>query len=492
MERVKRVKELVRNLDGEVLGDVEIPIRGIAHHSRKVGEGHLFAAIKGEKRDGLDFLPEAYDRGAVAVLVDRPVGIPFPCIIKVKDVRRALGQVAQRFYHNPSAQMSILAITGTKGKTTTSYLIASILNAAGKKTGIVGTLGGTLNGEVWHLENTTPEADDLVWLLRQYQTRGAQCACFEASSHGLRLGKLSGIVLDRALFTNLSQDHLDFHMDMEDYFSAKKLLFTEVERKRGFQGLVNADDSYGIRLLQEVPGLLGYGIKNGEYRAESVELGEDGSRLQVRGLDGKGLEVFTPLRGEHNVYNVVGAVALGLSLGIPPGAIQEGIARVRGIPGRMEEIQQGQPFSVLVDFAHTPDSLLKVLTAVRRLTTGRVITVFGCGGNRDRAKRPRMGRIACEFSDLVFITSDNPRQEDPLEIIREILGGIPVEQASRIRIFPDRREAIRKAIAEAKKMDVVVIAGKGHETYQILGDSILPFDDRVEARRALQELGYEG
>ncbi len=491
MEREKRIKELVKRLDGEVFGDVEVPIRGIVHHSRKVEAGHLFAAIRGEKRDGMDFLAEAYERGAVAVLVDRPVGIPFPCIIKARDVRRALGQVAQRFYHNPSAQMSILAITGTKGKTTTSHLVASILNAAGKKAGIVGTLGGSLDGEVWNLENTTPEADDLVWLLRQFQTRDAQCACFEASSHGLRLGKLSGIMLDRALFTNLSQDHLDFHSSMEDYFSAKKLLFTEVERKKGFQGLVNADDGYGIRLLQEVPGLLGYGIKNGEYRAESVELGEDGSRLRVRGLNGKEWEVFTPLRGEHNVYNVVGAVALGLSLGVPPGAIQAGIARVKGIPGRMEEIQQGQPFRVLVDYAHTPDSLLKVLTTVRRLTSGRVLTVFGCGGNRDRAKRPRMGRIACEFSDIVFITSDNPRQEDPLGIIRDILGGIPVEQAHCIHILPDRREAIRKAIAEAKKNDAVVIAGKGHETYQIVGDSILPFDDRVEARKALQELEYE-
>ncbi|MGH8103522.1 MAG: Mur ligase family protein, partial [bacterium] len=304
-------------------------------------------------------------------------------------------------------------------------------------------------------------------------------------SHALAMNKLAGVALDAAIFTNLSRDHLDFHHTFEDYFNAKKKLFTDIRQKRGYAGFVNADDPYGIRLQTEVGGLHGFGVKNGETRAWSVSLLAIGSTFEVRSPHSSPFPVHTSLLGEHNLYNVLGVVAVALHLGIAPEAIQQGIEAVRLIPGRMEPVDAGQDFTVIVDYAHTPDSLLKILASTRRFAKGQVLCVFGCGGDRDTGKRAKMGRIAAELADRVFITSDNPRSEQPESILCHILAGVPLHCAAKIQLTADRRAAIQAAVQAARPGDAVVIAGKGHETYQILKDKTIPFDDREEARKAL-------
>lgn len=493
-EGTKTVQQLAEVGEAELIGDPSVEVTEICHDSRKAGPGFLFAAIAGERQDGHAYLSDAYQRGCRVALVSRPTEVPFDAVLLSRNVRRSLSLMSHFFFGEPGKRLKVITVTGTKGKTTTTHIIQGIYKAAGKITGYVGTLGAHLQGETHYaIENTTPEGDDLCRILGQMAEAGGEVVSLEASSHGIKLDKLAGVPLWRSVFLNLTADHLDFHPSMEDYYESKKKLFTGIQKREGWLGLVNEDDGYGMKISREVPGLIGFGLRSGEIRGENLKTGPGGTELEVvwkeRGIR---FTVKSRLVGEYNGYNILTAVAVALTDGIKPEQIIAGVAEVSAVPGRMEEIRQGQNFRVFVDYAHTAESLLKVLFTLRRVYEGnRLITVFGCGGNRDPFKRPKMGKIAVEFSDRVIITSDNPRNEDPQAIIADILKGIPIRAARKIRVLEDREKAIEEAIREAQAGDVILIAGKGHETYQIVGGKRLPFDDRLVARRCLRELGYE-
>jgi UDP-N-acetylmuramoyl-L-alanyl-D-glutamate--2,6-diaminopimelate ligase len=483
-------------------GGLDREVRDIAHDSRKVKEGSLFVAVRGFHSDGHRFVSQAVRQGAVAVVVEEGStiedGSRVP-VVRVRDSRRALAQIAAAFYGHPSRKLTLAGITGTNGKTTTSYLVKSVIEAAGNRAGLIGTIDYRIGDKVYPAPNTTPESLDLQQLLAELVTLGATHCVMEVSSHALSLGRTEGCAFSVAAFTNLTQDHLDFHTDMESYFRAKLLLFAGLAREA--TAVVNGDDNRSAEVIRNTKArAITYGLLD---RADIRPLG--GVR---HGIDGLSFDVTTPsgsvsvrssLVGRHNIYNILAAIGIGTALGLPQDVIARGISDMKAVPGRMEKVDEGQPFGVVVDYAHTEDALVRLLEAVRGVATGRVITVFGCGGDRDRTKRPKMGAAAAEGSDLVVVTSDNPRTEDPLAIIREIEEGM---RGSGIRIsgtnvhvvdpgktpyliVPDRHEAINAAIGLAKPGDVVVLAGKGHEDYQILGDKKAHFDDREEARKAI-------
>ncbi|MHA2620714.1 MAG: UDP-N-acetylmuramoyl-L-alanyl-D-glutamate--2,6-diaminopimelate ligase [bacterium JZ-2024 1] len=489
-----RAGELARIGESEILGDSDALITDICHDSRKAKPLSMFAAIVGERDDGHRYLWDAFQRGCRVALVSRPTEVPFESVLISKNVRRSLSHISHFFFGAPGERLKVIAVTGTKGKTTTTHLIAGIYESAGYGVGYIGTLGAHLQHKTHYpIENTTPESDDLCRILGQMADGGASVVSLEASSHGIKLDKLAGIPLWRSVFLNLTADHLDFHPDMDDYYASKKKLFTDVKKCEGWMGLVNEDDGYGSKISREVSGLVGFGFRNGEILAERVSTGPQGTEMEIV-WQGKDLRfaVRSPLVGDYNAYNILTAVAVALLDEIPVDRIVRGISEIKAVPGRMEEIRVGQSFRVFVDYAHTAEALLKVLFTLRRVYPGsRLITVFGCGGNRDRFKRPKMGKVAVEFSDRVLITSDNPRHEDPQAIIADILKGIPIRMTSKVEVVEDREKAIEKAIRGAGPGDVVLIAGKGHETYQIIGNQRIPFDDRMVARRCLQELGYE-
>ncbi len=495
----KPFQALIEGLQGTVHGDAKVEISGITFHSKKVEPGFLFAAIVGSQLDGHNFLPEALQRGAVACLVEHPPAVAFPASFQVPSVRFALGAVSRKFYDDPMSQLLSVAVTGTKGKTTTVILLATILNAQGIPTAWMGTLGVSFSDWSFQMENTTPESSEFLKIGSFLLSKGCRAIIFEASSHALKLGKLSGAAIDRSIFTNLSHDHLDFHPDLEDYFLSKRRLFMldEAEKigicvKPGFQGLVNVDDEYGMRLWRESKNLLGFGIRSGDFRAEDIQLHTQGFTFRLVSDYHDPIEITSSLLGEPNIYNVLSASATALTLGIGAEAICSGVQQVQSLPGRMERIAQ-KPFRVFVDYAHTPDSLFRTLAAIEQTfgaEKGKLITVWGCGGDRDRVKRGKMGKIASEFSSFSIITNDNPRSEDPEHIFRDILSGISIEHAGNIRIIPDRYQAIEYALRSAQTGDIVLIAGKGHETIQVLKDRTIPFDDRTVAREILQKLGY--
>lgn len=491
---VKTAGELARVGEAELMGNPSVEIAEIRHDSRKLEAGSLFAAIVGEHDDGHRYLAETYQKGCRVALVSRPTEVPFEAVLLSKNVRRSLSLISHSFFGSPGEKLKVICVTGTKGKTTTTHLIAGIYEAAQMVTGYIGTLGAHLQHTTHYaIENTTPEGDDLCRILGDMAEAGAQIVSLEASSHGIKLDRLAGLPVWRSVFLNLTADHLDFHPDMDDYYESKKKLFTGVPKRKGWLGLVNEDDGYGNKISREVPGLIGFGFRNGEICAERVETGPAGTKLEIvwreRGIK---FEVQSPLVGEYNAYNILSAVAVGLTDDLPVEHIVRGVADIAAVPGRMEEIRQGQDFRVFVDYAHTAESLLKVLFTLRRVYPGnRIITVFGCGGNRDPFKRPQMGKIAVEFSDRVIVTSDNPRDEDPQVIISDILKGISLRATGKIQVIEDRQKAIEVAIQMAQPGDIVLIAGKGHETYQIVGKNRIPFDDRLVARRSLKELGYE-
>jgi UDP-N-acetylmuramoyl-L-alanyl-D-glutamate--2,6-diaminopimelate ligase len=480
--------------EADLIGEEQTAVTEVSHDSRKAKPGSLFAAITGEREDGHSYLSDAYQRGCRVALVSRPTEVPFEAVLISRNVRRSLSLLSHAYFGSPGKKLKIIAVTGTKGKTTTTHIIAGIYRAAGKVTGYVGTLGAHLQSETHYaIENTTPEGDDLCRILSQMADGGGEVVSLEASSHGIKLDKLAGIPLWRSVFLNLTPDHMDFHPSMDDYYEAKKKLFTGIWKREGWLGLVNEDDGYGMRISREVGGLGGFGFRNGEIRAERVKTGPGGTELEITWRE-RGLRfgVKSALVGEYNGYNILTAVAVALTDAIPVDQIIRGVAEVTAVPGRMEEIRQGQGFRVFIDYAHTAESLLKVLFTLRRVYEGnRLITVFGCGGDRDPFKRPRMGKIAVEFSDRVMVTSDNPRNEAPAAIIADILKGIPVRASGKVRVLEDRERAIQEALRGAEEGDVVVIAGKGHETYQIIGGNRLPFDDRMVVRECLRELGYE-
>ncbi len=457
----------------------ELEISALAYDNRVVKRGTLFFCVPGFTRDGHDFAADAIGRGAVALAAQRPLDLGVPEIL-VPDARAAMAPAAARFYGDPTAELEVAGVTGTNGKTTTAYLIRALLEGAGRATGLLGTVTSVIGGVEHPVQRTTPEAIDLQRTFREMARLGDRACAMEVSSHALELHRADAIHFAVAVFTNLTQDHLDFHPTMEDYFRAKRRLFTEARPR---QAVINVDDPYGARLAGELPEASTYALdRDATYRAVDVHTGLDGSRFTVRGPDGAA-ELSSPLRGRFNVYNVLGAYAAALALGVPRDRAADAIAAAGQVPGRFQQVDEGQDFAVLVDYAHTPDSLANVLRAARELTQGRLHVVFGAGGDRDRGKRPQMGEIATRLADRVIVTSDNPRSEDPEAIIDQILAGAgPVAEHN-----VDRREAIERAIADAHSGDVVVIAGKGHEQGQEFADGHkVPFDDASVAREVLR------
>jgi UDP-N-acetylmuramoyl-L-alanyl-D-glutamate--2,6-diaminopimelate ligase len=447
----------------EVIGRAPVAVTDLAYDARDARPGSLFFCVPGVRADGHDFAPEAVDAGAVALVVERPLDLDVPQLV-VPDARAAMAPVADEFFDTPSDELEVVGVTGTNGKTTTTFLLYAILAAAGRRPGLIGTIEARVGGERRGVKHTTPEAIDLQRLFREMLDAGDRSVAMEASSHASALHRLDRVRFAALVFTNLSHEHLDFHEDMEDYFQAKRRLFV-IGRP---PAAVNIGDEYGRRLAWELDDALTFGF------ADDAQVGPS----ELEGVDLK-------LRGRFNVENALGALAAARLLGIDEDAIKRGLESVRGVPGRFESIEEGQPFQVIVDYAHKPLALESLLRAVRDLSSGRVICVFGCGGDRDREKRPQMGRIATELADLVIVTNDNPRSEDPQAIIDAIVAGA----VSDVDVEPDRADAITRAVELAREGDVVVIAGKGAEPGQQFGDRVVPFDDREAARTALRTLG---
>jgi UDP-N-acetylmuramoyl-L-alanyl-D-glutamate--2,6-diaminopimelate ligase len=457
----------------------ELDVTGVAYDTRQVAPGTLFFCVPGFTRDGHDFAPEAIARGAVALVVQRPLALDVPEVL-VPDVRASMAPAAAAFYGDPTSQLLTTGVTGTNGKTTTAFLLRGLLETAGRPTGLLGTVLSVVGGVEHEVVRTTPEAIDLQRTFREMLDAGDQAVAMEVSSHALKLHRADAIHFAAAVFTNLTQDHLDFHGTMDDYFASKRRLFTD---SAPAAAVINIDDPYGRRLAADLADPITFAIeRDATYRAVDVETELRGTRLTVTGPDGE-LALCSPLRGRFNVYNALGAVATARALGVRDDTIARAIARSGQVPGRFEPVDEGQDFAVLVDYAHTPDSLENVLNAARSLTAGRVHVVFGCGGDRDRGKRPLMGEIARRLADQMIVTSDNPRSEDPEAIIDEILSGA----GSDIPHTADRRAAIAEAIEGAQPGDVVLIAGKGHEQGQEFADGRkLPFDDCAVAREVLR------
>lgn len=466
-------------------------ISAIAYDSRRVVPGSVFVALKGLRVDGGAFVEQAASRGAIAMVSEttRPDTVSTPWVT-VRDARLALALVADRFFDHPSRRMPVIGVTGTNGKTTTSYLLAAILDAAGLRAGMLGTVAYRIGGEDREASRTTPEAPDVQQLLSEMLEQGCRSAVMEVSSHALSLKRVDGMRFAAGVFTNLTRDHLDFHEDMEAYFAAKRRLFEMLPS--GAAGVINMDDPRGPSLVEICRRPVTYAINAAaDVTPGQVEMTLSGLRFDVKTPKGSA-RIASKLVGRPNVYNILAATAAAVSLDLPIQAIEAGVSDLAGVPGRFEVVSGGGDVTVVVDYAHTDDALRNLLETARPLSTKRLITVFGCGGDRDRSKRPLMGMVAARLSDVVVITSDNPRSEDPSRIIEEIERGIPAgSQASSrtliVESLVDRAAAIDRAVAMATPGDVVLIAGKGHEKYQQVGDRVLPFDDGEVARAALSK-----
>jgi UDP-N-acetylmuramoyl-L-alanyl-D-glutamate--2,6-diaminopimelate ligase len=474
-------KPLAELLDGipvtEVRGDAGVRVTDVTYRSGDVRPGALFFAVPGVRTDGHLFARDTAAAGAAAIVVEHWLEVPCAQVL-VGSVRRVMGPLSAAFFGDPSARLQITGITGTNGKTTTTYLLESIYRAAGLRPGVVGTTGVRIDGRAIPFERTTPEAPDLQRLLARMVGEGVGACAMEVSSHGLHQFRVDGTRYACAVFTNLSLDHLDYHGTLEEYFRAKARLFTPELSERA---VVNGDTPQGRLLASQarIPTVT-FGLEtDSDVKATNVEISGSGVAFEVGGL-----KVKSRLRGTFNVYNCLGAVVAAREVGVADAAIADGIAGLSGVPGRLEPVEGGQRFQVLVDYAHTPDSLENALRAVRELASGKLIVVFGCGGDRDRGKRPLMGEAATRLADLAVLTSDNPRSEEPEAIIREIEAGARRGGGAYL-VQPDRRAAIRAVLAEAGPSDVVVIAGKGHETGQEFKDRTVPFDDRVVAAEEL-------
>jgi len=464
-------------------------VTGVAYDSRTVTPGQVFVALKGQHADGTAFARQAIERGAAAVVSEQPApdGVHVPWAI-VEDARLALAVLAAAFYRDPSREMRVIGITGTNGKTTTAYLVASIFDAAGIRCGILGTVGYRVGDEVRDATRTTPEAPEVQALLREMVDKHCGACAMEVSSHALSLRRVSGITFAAGIFTNLTRDHLDFHADMDDYFRAKRRLFEMLPRDA--PSLINLDDPRGGSLVEAGGRPLTYAInRQADVMPGPLSFSLSGLSFDVR-TPGGTLHVTSKLVGRPNVYNILAAVSAATALDVPARAIERGLESLDGVPGRFQVVSDAKDeVTVVVDYAHTDDALRNLLETARPLTPGRMITVFGCGGDRDRTKRPLMGAVAGRLSDLIVLTSDNPRGEDPNRIIEEVQRGITPDtrrdSAQRLLTIVDRHAAIAKAIELARPGDVVLVAGKGHEKYQVIGDRALPFDDVAVAREAL-------
>lgn len=491
---------LLQALEGQVKildrhGNLNVSVRAITDDSRAVSAESLFVAAKGERVDGHEFIPEAKRRGMLVLVSQQPVrevSLPF---VRVDDSRKALGLLGSRFYGDPSSHIRMIGVTGTNGKTTTTYVCKALLETLGHPVGLIGTVVYQIGERTIPATHTTPGSLELQQLLAKMVAGGCTTAVMEVSSHALAQERTSGCEFDVAVFSNLTQDHLDFHKTMEGYFLAKLRLFTGLTRglKANKRAIINIDDPYGNRIVEQSPAAVWtYALKaKADLRAEAVRLSLQGTNFTAATPVGS-FPIESQLVGEHNVYNLLAAIGVALHEGATPAQICEAVTKIMNVPGRFERVIAGQPFTVAVDYAHTEDALVRLLTAAQALKTGRIITVFGCGGDRDRGKRPKMGAAAVRYSDVVILTSDNPRTEDPLSILEQVEVGVieALRQRPHVqyRKVPDRREAIEDAVREARSADMVLIAGKGHEDYQIIGTKKVHFDDREVARDAIERL----
>jgi len=479
-----KLGELARVCQGTLFGDPALPVTGITHVAQQVQEGYVFAALPGVRHHGLEFLAEAQARGAVAVLSDQKPSTAFPWIA-TPNPRKAAALAAWALAGNPEKRLVLVGVTGTNGKSTVCDLTTRILAQAGQRVGVFGTLGYRLPHRAVPALRTTPEATDLAPLLAELVAAGGQAAVMEVSSHALALERVAGLSFQVAVWTNFTQDHLDFHRTMEEYFTAKRKLF-ELLAPGGVR-VINADDPELQPLLPELtPADFTFGFgETAQVRATDLELSLEGSRFTLTTPRGS-CPVLLPLLGKHNVANALAAAAAALALGCDLAAVAAGLAHAQPLPGRLERVPLDAPFAVFVDYAHTPDALEKVLTTLRSLTSGRLIVVFGCGGDRDPGKRPLMGQVVARLADVPIVTSDNPRSEDPGAIIAQILEGMEPSPNPRTLVLPDRRDAIAAALRLAEPGSVVLLAGKGHEEVQIFADRTVPFSDREEAIKAWQ------
>ncbi len=466
----------------------------ICYDSRKARRHSTFVAIRGTKTDGHQFIKEAVRKGATTIVAEKTPSIRLPgrvSLIIVPDSRAALAQLSDYFYDSPSSSMSVVGVTGTNGKTTVTHLLRSIIKAGDKQCGTIGTITYDLVDEQTPASKTTPESLDLQRMMKTMVDAGADYCLLEVSSHALSQRRVEKVVFKTAVFTNLTQDHLDYHQDMEGYFKAKTRLFTDYSPS---VSVINADDPFSSRLMAMIEGqVVTFGLKPGlDVTASDVKIGVDGISMTVATPSGS-FQIRSALTGIHNVYNILAATAVAIEDGFSADIVALGVENLQSVPGRFEKVDEGQPFTVVIDYAHTEDALINVLKAARAITKGGLITVFGCGGDRDEGKRPLMGRAALSLSDKVVVTSDNPRSEAPDKIIDDILKGIDASASpgKEVKVIPERSEAIQAAIKMAAPGDLVLIAGKGHEDYQIIGSRKFPFDDHKEAATAIKQLNEE-
>jgi UDP-N-acetylmuramoyl-L-alanyl-D-glutamate--2,6-diaminopimelate ligase len=473
----------------EISGTLPPAVSGVTADSRRVQRGDCFVAVPGFKQDARRFIPDALARGAAVIVTEGQAvaGVTAPQIV-VPSARRALAALAGAWYGHPSRALTLVGITGTNGKTTTSYLVDALLRTGGASTGVIGTIGYVVGREVREASQTTPEALDIEEMLAAMRAERVSGVAMEVSSHALALSRVDALAFDVAVFTNLTQDHLDFHGTLDEYRRAKRRLFELLARspKPRRTAVVNTDDPAGTTMVQGLDvEVLSFGLREGaRVRAVDYTSSLDGIRMTAHTPAGP-VEIRSPLIGEHNVMNLLGALGVGLALRQAPEAVARALGAVGAVPGRFEQVRAGQPFLVVVDYAHTPDALERVLATARKITTGRLGVVFGCGGDRDRGKRPIMGEIGARLADRMWVTSDNPRSEKPEAIVDEVVTGVPAAARDRYEKIADRRRAIGAALQWARPGDTIVLAGKGHETYQIVGADVLPFDDRDVARDVL-------
>ena len=486
-----KLKDIISRIDKKIfIGNPEVKIKSICYDSRKAKEGSLFVAISGFKNDGHNFVQQAYSRGARTFVVERMVDLPPDIsLIKVTSSREALAKISSIFYGFPSDKLKLIGVTGTNGKTTITYFLQAIFKKAGLKVGRLSTVNYDLGDKIYPALTTTPESLDLQRFLREMVDSGIEYAFMEVSSHSLVLHRVDEVRFCWAVFTNLSPEHLDFHQDMESYLEAKLILFEKMPQDK--KALVNLDDPYSKKIIEKSScQIITYAIdKNADYRARILQITDKGSLFMVK-INGKD-EIFKiSLPGSHNVYNALAAIVVAKEEKIPINLVREGLEDISRIPGRLEFIENRAGLKIYVDYAHTPNSLERVLNTLRRLTGGKLVVVFGCGGDRDPYKRPLMGKIACRIADYTVVTSDNPRSEEPEEIILQIERGMLEEGAIKGKDYvtiPDRREAIKHALSRIVSGDTLLVAGKGHERVQILKDKVIPFDDRAVIRDLLRE-----
>ena len=494
---MKTLKDIISTLDvQQVQGNQNVSIQDITADSRAVKPNSLFVALDGATVDGHNYIDKAVAAGAVAVIVSKPVAVPNDvCVITVADTRQAMMVCVPYFFDYPANRMRMVGVTGTNGKTTTTHMIRHILKAQGHKVGVIGTVHIMIGDTSYPIHNTTPDVVDLQHILHQMVQENVEYCVMEVSSHALALGRVSGVEFDTAVFTNLTQDHLDFHKTFENYLAAKCKLFEQVSApnqvKDNKGAVINIDDSYGYRVMEKTtaPTITYSTLGKGTLNASDVHMSTKNSQYTVN-YKGESYPVSMNTTGLFNVYNTLAAIGACLQEGVSMEAIDTALKTFSSVPGRFELIEEGQDFAVVVDYAHTPDGLQNILETAKAIKENRIIIVFGCGGDRDATKRPIMGRIAAEYGDKIYVTSDNPRTEDPVQIVKDVEVGVKeaLRDGTSYEVIVDRREAINHAIHDAKAGDIVIIAGKGHENYQILKNETIHFDDREEARKALKEI----